>query len=104
VVAIKNGAEMKTNKRMTVDELVERFADIALSQYEALRRHKVGRFNRLFDQMEAVRQELGTREGNQRRALMKLYDHPKSSGSSQGGSLNTCGGPESSEGRASSHR
>jgi len=67
---------MKTNKRMTIDELVGRFTDIALSQYEALRSYKIGRFNRLFDQMEAVRQELRAREGDQRRALMKLYDHP----------------------------
>jgi hypothetical protein len=67
---------MKRIIKMTIDELVERFTAIALEQYEALQNHDSSKFNRLFDQMELVKQELKKREGDQRHALLKLYDHP----------------------------
>jgi hypothetical protein len=60
---------------MTVPELVERFAAIALEQDEALRMNEIAKFNRLFDQMEEVEQELKVRAGDQRQALLALYDH-----------------------------
>ena len=34
------------------------------------------KFNRLFWQMEAVEGQLKARIGDQRRALLRLYDHP----------------------------
>ena len=54
---------------MTVDQLVERFTAIALDQDKAI--DDTAKFNRLFVQMEAVK-----RDGDQRRALLCLYDHP----------------------------
>jgi hypothetical protein len=64
----------------TVEQLVERFTSITLDQDRALRSSNHGRFNRLFDDMEAVKRELKTRDGDQRRALLPLYDHPNPQG------------------------
>jgi Domain of unknown function (DUF2019) len=68
-----------TNARLeelTVGQLVERFTEITLDQDKALRTSKHAKFNRLFEEMEAVKGELKKREGDQRRALLRLYDHP----------------------------
>ena len=59
---------------MTVDQLVQRFTAIALDQDKALLRRVYARFNRLIDDMEAVEEEL--KMGDQRRSLLRLYDHP----------------------------
>jgi Domain of unknown function (DUF2019) len=61
---------------MTVGQLVERFSAIALDQDKALLQSEYARFNRLFDQMEAVEQELKARPGDQRHGLLRLYEHP----------------------------
>jgi Domain of unknown function (DUF2019) len=61
---------------MTVEQLVERFAAIATDQDEAMRKDDNAKFTRLFGQMEAVEGELKARLGDQRRALLRLYDHP----------------------------
>ena len=61
---------------MTVEQLVERFAAIATDQDEAMRKDDNAKFTRLFWQMEAVEGELKARLGDQRRALLRLYDHP----------------------------
>lgn len=61
---------------LTVEELVRRFIEIGLAQDKALLLDELSKFNRLFDQMEAVKAELKSREGDQRRALIRLYDHP----------------------------
>ena len=63
-------------KDMTVDQLVDRFTAIALHQDTALLRRQHAKFNRLFDEMEAVEAELKARNGDQRQALLRLYDHP----------------------------
>lgn len=63
-------------QNMTVDQLVERFTAIALDQDKALLRGQHARFNRLFDDLEAVKQELQNRAGDQRRALVDLLAHP----------------------------
>ena len=67
---------MKQINEMTVEQLVERFTDIALGQDEAIRMDDNAKFNRLFEQMEAVKEELKARDGDQRRALLRLYKHP----------------------------
>jgi hypothetical protein len=36
---------------------------------------EIAKFNRLFDQTEAVETELKTRDGDQRRMLLRLYNH-----------------------------
>jgi len=61
---------------MSIEQLVERFAAIALDQHEAILMYDNTKFNRLFLQMETVEQELKARLGDQRRALLRLYDHP----------------------------
>jgi len=61
---------------MAVDALVKRFTVIALDQDKALLRREHAKFNRLFDEMEAVEGELKARNGDQRRALLRLYEHP----------------------------
>ncbi len=63
-------------QEMTVDELVQRFTVIALDQDRALLRNEYAKFNRLFNEMEAIKNELQARAGDQRRALLSLYDHP----------------------------
>jgi hypothetical protein len=60
---------------ITVEQLVERFVAITLDQDMALRTRNHRRFNRLFDEMEAVKEELKARDGDQRRALLQLYHH-----------------------------
>jgi len=64
---------------LTVGELVHRFANMAIEQDGAEKESAVGnitKVNRLFKQMEAVEVELRRRPGDQRRALLALFDHP----------------------------
>jgi len=49
---------------------------IGVAQYEALYVVDTKKFNRLYREMEDVRNELKRREGDQRRALLPLLDHP----------------------------
>jgi hypothetical protein len=63
-------------KSLTSEELVQRFVDIGLAQDEALLYGEIAKFNRLFGQKDDVVQELRGRLGDQRRALLALYDHP----------------------------
>lgn len=60
----------------SVDELVQRFAAIALEQDDALLDSNISKVNRLFWQLDAVKSELRARAGDQRRALVRLYNHP----------------------------
>jgi Domain of unknown function (DUF2019) len=63
-------------KDMTVKQLVERFATIGVEQDQAILRGQHARFNRLFDEMMAIQDELKTRADDQRRELLSLYNHP----------------------------
>ena len=63
-------------RHLTVNQLVERFTAFALEQDEALLMDEIAKFNRLFDKMEAIEEELKSRPGDQRRALLPLYKHP----------------------------
>lgn len=65
-----------STNRASVQELVERFVSIGLAQYDALYVADTVKFNRLYREMEQVRSELKQREGDQRRALLPLLDHP----------------------------
>jgi len=60
---------------MTSDQLVDRFAAICIGQDQALLYSDIAKFNRLYDQMVVVREELKRRPGDQRRALLVLFDH-----------------------------
>jgi hypothetical protein len=59
----------------SVPELVEQFRRLALAKGEASDSGQTTRFNRLYGKLDAVQQELRSRPGDQRRALVELYDH-----------------------------
>lgn len=61
---------------MSQSRLVDRFVDICLAQGEALLEDDLKKFSRLFEQMRAIVEELKARPGDQRRALLSLYEHP----------------------------
>src|SRR5919201_721746 len=61
---------------MTVKQLVERFTTIGIEQYQALLSRQYAKFNGLFEQMVAIEDELKARDGDQRRELLSLYNHP----------------------------
>jgi hypothetical protein len=61
---------------MTLDQLVQGFIEIGVAQDQALLEDDVSGFNRLFDLMQALVDELKMRSGDQRRLLLRLYDHP----------------------------
>lgn len=70
-------------RTMTIDQLVERFAQIGVAQYQALEEHEDWiennpnlRFNQLFNRMNEVDLELRSRGREARLALQRLYDHP----------------------------
>jgi hypothetical protein len=63
-------------KELSVIDLVERFSALALAQDDADLDSDFDRYNRHFRAMMDVQDELKRRPGDQRRALLKLYDHP----------------------------
>jgi hypothetical protein len=63
-------------KNASVDELVQRFVAIAIDQDWAIFHGDNAKYNRLYGQMDEIRNELRSRPGDQRRALVELYDHP----------------------------
>lgn len=62
-------------QEMLVTELVERFTAIGLEQDEALLLDEIGKYNRLYDDMEALEKELKERTGDRRDSLLSLFDH-----------------------------
>jgi hypothetical protein len=60
----------------SVQELVARFVSIGFAQYDAAYVVDVKKYNRLYREMQDIRNELKRREGDQRRALLPLLDHP----------------------------
>lgn len=63
-------------KRSTTTELVTRFATAAFQQDYALLDGDIAKVNRLFSVLQEIAGELKVREGDQRRALLELYEHP----------------------------
>ncbi len=63
-------------EEMTVDELVERFAEIGVAQDQAELIGEMGKFNHLYKQMDATEKEIRTRGREARLALLRLYNHP----------------------------
>ena len=61
---------------MTVDELVNCFAEICVAEDEALFHDQYAQFNRLFERMRAVGDELRRRGQDARLKLQGLYGHP----------------------------
>jgi len=63
-------------ERATEEELAEYFVAIAVVQDKAMRQGDHSKYNRLCGEMDAVERELKQRTGDQRRALIPLYEHP----------------------------
>lgn len=63
-------------KSATVLDLVDRFAALGLEQYQSRLRGEQKRLNRSVLQMFDVANELKSRPGDQRSALLPLYEHP----------------------------
>jgi len=60
---------------LATDELVEEFANNCLRQDEAILYSQTALFNRLYDNMAKIRDELKSRPGDQRTALTTLFTH-----------------------------
>ncbi len=63
-------------EEMSVDELFERFAEVGIAQDKAELMGELGKFNRLYGQMDEVDKELRARGMKARLALVRLFDHP----------------------------
>jgi hypothetical protein len=61
---------------LSVKQLVDHFIEVCLAQDRAFLVDEVDHYNRLYDEMEAIREELKRRDGDQRRALVQLFQHP----------------------------
>jgi hypothetical protein len=61
---------------MSVADLVERFAALGVGQFNAELHGDIAKQNRLLLQMRDVTEELKRRPGDQRSALVRLFDHP----------------------------
>ena len=61
---------------MTVEELVDRFAEIGVAQSEALDAENRKKFRKLYEEMDAVDNELRSRGKQVRLALQRLYNYP----------------------------
>ncbi len=62
----------RTLKDFTVDQLVDRFAEIGIAQDQALLYDEPQKFNRLFSEMNELDQELRRRGQHARLALLRL--------------------------------
>lgn len=63
-------------RKHRVDSLVELFRKHAAEQEQAMLYGNQAKVNELYWQLKAVREELKSREGDQRRALLQLYNDP----------------------------
>lgn len=63
-------------RNKSIDALVKKFTELALRQYEANLDDDIAKYTRLFRQMVSVTEELKSRSGDQRNALLPLYNHP----------------------------
>ena len=58
-------------------KLYERFIAAAFEQHESMLYGDTDKYNRLFEEIKAIEQELKRRGEDERRALASLFDHPK---------------------------
>jgi hypothetical protein len=61
---------------VSTEDLVDRFAQIGVEQDQALLGGQIAKFNRLFELMSDVSNELKARTGDHRRSLVRLYEYP----------------------------
>lgn len=60
---------------MTTEQLVQLFTELAVQQDAALLYRAQGEVNKLYFKLDAINKELKSRPGDQRSALLPLYDH-----------------------------
>ena len=63
-------------KAMSVDDLVKRFTQLSLQQDQAVLGFDVKETNRLYRLLKEIEEELKSRPGDQRCALLPLLGHP----------------------------
>jgi len=68
--------KMSSLETLSVVELVDRFTVTQLAQFEAELQSDIGKQNRCVRQAMAIADELKGRPGDQRSALLALYEHP----------------------------
>jgi hypothetical protein len=61
---------------MSVDQLVDRFVDIAIAQDVAMLHDRTAEYNRLYRKMKEIDDTLRLRGSEARLALTRLYTHP----------------------------
>jgi hypothetical protein len=62
-------------QQVPTPDLVARFAVLCVEQDEALLYSAISKLNKLIKQMWAIEDELKSRPGDQRRALVSLFEH-----------------------------
>jgi hypothetical protein len=60
---------------LTLDQLIDRFAEIGVAQDQAELIGEMVKFNRLYGQMDVTEKELRRRGRDARLGLQRLYDH-----------------------------
>lgn len=63
-------------KPLSTNDLLLLFEKLCVEQYDSLDREEYAGFNRRYDRIQAIEDELKSRPGDQRRILMKLFGHP----------------------------
>jgi uncharacterized protein (DUF924 family) len=63
-------------ENLSVNALVDRFATIGVEQYKAKDAEQDERYKELFYKMYDIQEELKRRQGDERRALIMLFDYP----------------------------
>ncbi|WP_293808898.1 DUF2019 domain-containing protein [uncultured Bosea sp.] len=61
---------------LTAQELKDLFEQLCIQQYDALEGNAIASYNKRYDQILAIQNELKARPGDQRRILMSLFGHP----------------------------
>lgn len=63
-------------KSLSTEELKRLFEQLCIQQYDALERNAIASYNKRYDAILAIQNELESRPGDQRRLLMSLFGHP----------------------------
>ena len=66
----------RKGEEVFVDEMLQRFIELSLTQHEALLYLETGPYNRAYMKIKKLVEELEARTGDQRHVLVDLFDHP----------------------------
>jgi hypothetical protein len=70
-------ADLARYRAMSMQQLVAAYVAITVEQQDALNVFETATYNRLYDHVLAIENELADRPGDQRRALLPLLEHGK---------------------------